>query len=141
MIYAMIDLTGNQVVDILAISGKPNAGLAERKDASLKELTQMHQKLSGKKREFKSEKEALGEVTRLIEKRCFPNLKGSKDQKDGPVAKVRRICSQMKGKPRHEIIEACAKAGVKRSTASVQYQRFKTLNPIPPLPASVPVTH
>lgn len=44
---------------------------------------------------------------------------------DGPVAKARSIFEKMWGSPRKDIIEACAQAGIKRSTASTQYQHFK----------------
>lgn len=44
---------------------------------------------------------------------------------DGPVAKARAIFEKMWGSPRKDIIEACAQVGIKRSTASTQYQHFK----------------
>jgi hypothetical protein len=45
--------------------------------------------------------------------------------KEGPVSKAREIFDAMWGSPRKDIIEACAAAGIKRSTAATQYQHYK----------------
>lgn len=43
----------------------------------------------------------------------------------GPVAICRRVFEELWGAPRKDIIEACARLGVKRSTAQTQFQRYK----------------
>lgn len=42
-----------------------------------------------------------------------------------PIATVRRICGEMAGKERKEILAACIKAGVNPSTAATQYSLWK----------------
>jgi hypothetical protein len=49
----------------------------------------------------------------------------SRADDDGPVAKARVIFEKMWGAPRKDVIEECARQGIKRSTASTQYQHFK----------------
>ena len=44
----------------------------------------------------------------------------------GPVALAREVFESMKGERRKDVIEACVKLGVKRSTASTQYQIWKS---------------
>lgn len=72
----------------------------------------------------------------------------SNRKKDGPLARARVIFEEMWGSPRKDIIEACAKAGIKRSTAATQYQAFKKMkeseltvgpNGMPQLPPGVQV--
>lgn len=46
-------------------------------------------------------------------------------QADGPVARARKVFDAMAGHPRKEVIDACAKVGIKRSTAQTQYQAWK----------------
>jgi hypothetical protein len=43
----------------------------------------------------------------------------------GPVAKARAVFEAMQGKARKDVLEACEQLGVKRSTASTQYQRWR----------------
>lgn len=46
-------------------------------------------------------------------------------QRNGACAKVHEIATKMgKAAPRGEVIEACVKAGVNKSTASTQYQKW-----------------
>lgn len=47
------------------------------------------------------------------------------DRENGPVARARRIFESMPGAPRKDILDACAKVGIKRSTASTQFQAWK----------------
>ena len=70
--------------------------------------------------QLKAVKQAVREV--LEERRYrLPRREATR-----PVATARRIFERMADRPRHEVIEACAKAGVKRSTAATQYQLWKT---------------
>lgn len=46
-------------------------------------------------------------------------------QSDGPVARARKVFEEMQGAQRKDVIDACAKLGIKRSTASTQYQAWK----------------
>lgn len=44
---------------------------------------------------------------------------------EGPVARARRVFEEMSGAPRKDILDACVKLGIKRSTAQTQYQAWK----------------
>lgn len=46
-------------------------------------------------------------------------------QSAGPVARARMVFETMAGAPRKDVIDACAKLGIKRSTAQTQYQAWK----------------
>lgn len=46
-------------------------------------------------------------------------------QSTGPVARARMVFETMAGAPRKDVIDACAKLGIKRSTAQTQYQAWK----------------
>lgn len=49
----------------------------------------------------------------------------AKSEVVGPVKTVWRICDEMKGKPRPEIMAACIAAGVNKATASTQIFRWQ----------------
>lgn len=49
----------------------------------------------------------------------------AKSTTESPVATVHRICDEMKGKPRDEIIQACINEGVNPNTAKTQYYKWR----------------
>lgn len=128
MIYAMIDLTSDRVVDLLPISGDPKLTGSKQRELFTKELTDIYAKLTGDtKRQFKDLHEAKEAVIQEVTKDYFTDREDDKRPKSpGPVAIARRICDELAGHPRRDIIEACARAGVKRSTAATQYQKWKS---------------
>ena len=63
----------------------------------------------------------LSALTKLVESCPAVNEK--------PTQVVRRIASEMKGRPRREVIEACVAAGVKPTTAKTQYQKWHSAHP------------
>jgi hypothetical protein len=54
-----------------------------------------------------------------------PPASTTSTEAQGPVARARMVFESMVGAPRKDVIEACAKLGIKRSTASTQYQAWK----------------
>ena len=54
-----------------------------------------------------------------------PPVTTTSTEAQGPVARARMVFESMVGAPRKDVIEACAKLGIKRSTASTQYQAWK----------------
>jgi hypothetical protein len=54
-----------------------------------------------------------------------PRSYSTSNREPGPVGKAREVFVAMWGSPRKDIIEECARRGIKRSTASTQYQHFK----------------
>lgn len=117
MLYAMIDLSHHRIVEVLPV-GEQEAKEAAKGASSLylKELTELYAQLTGRLETFASlGKRYFGEEPKAEE------LKGP-----GPIATARRIIQELAGHPRREVIEACAKAGVKRSTAGTQYQRWRS---------------
>lgn len=128
MIYAMIDLTNDHVVELLPVSGDPKLAGSKQRELFTKELTDIYAKLTGDTdRKFKNLSEAKEAVIQEVAKDCFADRGGDKHQESpGPVAIVRRICNELAGHPRRDIIEACVRAGVKWSTAATQYQKWKS---------------
>lgn len=129
MLYAMIDLSHKRVIEVLPL------GEEEAKEASagvtalyIQELTELHTQLTGKKESFKTLEAAKRAVLGQLGKRYFGETAASPAKRvpkdSGPVATARGIIQELAGHPRRDIIEACAKAGVKRSTAGTQYQRW-----------------
>ena len=47
----------------------------------------------------------------------------------GAVALVWKLASKMPKAERHEVIDACAKAGINPATAKTQYQQWKNATP------------
>lgn len=127
MIYAMIDLTSDRVVDLLPISGDPKLAGSKQRELFTKELADIYAKLTGDTdRQFKDLSEAKEAVIQEVTKDYFADREDDEHATEGPVAIARRICDELAGHPRRDIIEACARAGVKRSTAATQYQKWKS---------------
>lgn len=127
MIYAMIDLTSDRVVDLLPISGDPKLAGSKQRELFTKELADIYAKLTGDTdRQFKDLSEAKEAVIQEVTKDYFADQEDDEHATEGPVAIARRICDELAGHPRRDIIEACARAGVKRSTAATQYQKWKS---------------
>ncbi len=68
--------------------------------------------------------EGREKVLALLTRKFFPESSTSNDTL-GPVARARLVFEEYQGFPRKEIIEACSKLGIKRSTAATQYQRWR----------------
>jgi hypothetical protein len=128
MIYAMIDLTSGRVVDLFPISGDQKLACSRRLEVFKKELADIYAKLTGDTdHQFKDLNEAKEAVIQEITKSYFADREDDEHpDSPGPVAIARRICDELAGHPRRDIIEACARAGVKRSTAATQYQKWKS---------------
>jgi len=141
MILAIFDVSGKRVVEVSAISGARDVA-ENNNQTNMEELAKFFVELTGSERKFKSVAAIKQAIGRALTAKAFGaeekaatagNKTGAGPRKvNGPVATVRRICGQMKGRPRWEVIEACARAGVKRSTAATQYQHNKEV--IPPIP-------
>lgn len=128
MIYAMIDLTSDRVVDLLPISGDPKLAGSKQRELFTKELADIYAKLTGDTdRHFKDLAEAKEAVIQEVTKDYFADHEeDDHPERPGPVAIARRICEELSGHPRRDIIEECARQGVKRSTAATQYQKWKS---------------
>lgn len=131
-VFAMFDVRSKRVIDLVrpAPKGDPEKSTSKQKSrqASIykKELEGLYHDLTGQDLDAKDLDTAKEAVVRVLDDQLtHPNRGPRKAPVDGPVAVARRIFQEMEGKPRREIIEACAKAGVKRSTAATQYQRWK----------------
>ncbi len=125
MIYAMLDLKNGRVVDVMAVMTDSGESPARQNTQARKELAEVYTMLTGKTRkDFKllqEGKEAVATVVAEQFKLSKPVLE-KVSRSEGPVATARGIIISMKNRPRREVIEACAAAGVKRNTAGVQYQ-------------------
>lgn len=125
MIVALLDVTKNRILDVVE-SG-------DRK-LLLRDLTDLYAKVTGDKMvNFTNVEEARSKVVEALTTRYFPALTKGEPSKGtvtveamGPVARARKVFDELKGHPRKEHIEACAKLGIKRSTAAAQYQRWMT---------------
>ena len=51
--------------------------------------------------------------------------KRERSEVEKPVAVVHRICDEMEGSTRNEIVQACTEAGVNRSTALTQFYAWR----------------
>ena len=69
------------------------------------------------------EEDDMTTKTKKVKKAKVPKEGGK--QRNGACAKVHEIATKMgKATPRAEVIEACVKAGINKSTASTQYQKW-----------------
>lgn len=128
MLYAMIDLSHHRIVEVLPV-GEQEAKEAAKGASSLylKELTELYAQLTGRLESFASLEVAKKAVLDELGKRYFGEEPKAEELKGpGPIATARRIIQELAGHPRREVIEACAKAGIKRSTAGTQYQRWRS---------------
>lgn len=64
----------------------------------------------------------------LIEQNAFRSETRERSSVESPVQLVHRICNEMKGKPRDEIIARCIELGVNKSTAKTQFYAWRKKN-------------
>lgn len=116
MLYAAINVKSKRVEDLMVSGPMPEA---------MRELVELHNRYSeAKVTSFASLDEARSKTLAVISARYFPEVNTSAGEL-GPVARARLVFQEYEGRPRREIIEACAKLGIKRSTTATQYQRWK----------------
>jgi hypothetical protein len=73
---------------------------------------------------FATLEEARARTIAAIESRYFPESKTVEEM--GPVQRARLLFEEMRGHSRKEILDACERLGIKRATASTQYQKWRS---------------
>lgn len=125
MIYALFDVAHHRVLDVFE-SGDHKL--------LLQDLVELYNQTTGMAvTTLGTVEEARTKVIDALVQKYFPMHAERKEHAaQGPVARARAVFEELGlSKPRKEHIEACAKLGIKRSTAAAQYQTWKAAHKSP----------